>query len=227
MHNVAIDLHDLGHEVTGSDDEIYNPSRDRLESYGLLPEKMGWNTDRISSDIDAIILGKHARDDNPELKKALELNIPIYSFPEFISQNSKAARRVCIAGSHGKTSTTAMIMHVLRDRGLEFDYLVGDSLEGFGKMVKISDADILVVEGDEYPSSCIDNRAKMLHYNPDVSVITGITWDHINIYTTYEDYKNAFRQFLNQMDKQAVCFFDQTDQELLKMMAQELSLIHI
>ncbi len=221
MHNVAIDLQDMGHIVTGSDDEIYNPSRDRLASYDLLPDKMGWDAERITEDMDAIILGKHARDDNPELARAQALGLPIYSFPEFISKNSKATQRVCVAGSHGKTSTTAMIMHVLRHNGLDFDYLVGDSLEGFGKMVKISDADILVVEGDEYPSSCIDNRAKMIHYQPNISVITGLAWDHVNIYKTYEDYKDAFRSFLSLMERDAVCFFDQTDAELVKMMATE------
>ena len=221
MHNVAIDLQELGHDITGSDDEIYEPSRSRLADRGLLPDKTGWDEGRITSDIDAIILGKHAKSDNPELQRALQLNIPIYSFPEFISMNSKAEKRVCIAGSHGKTSTTSMIMHVLKYHDLEFDYLVGAQLEGFDKMVKISDADILICEGDEYPSSVLDDRAKMLHYKATISVITGMAWDHVNIYTTYDSYKQAFRDFLNTMPPEAVCFFDQSDDELNRMLQNE------
>ena len=221
MHNVAIDLLDMGHQVTGSDDEIYNPSRARLEEYGLLPSKMGWFPDQITEDIDTIILGKHAKSDNPELKKAIEFGIPILSFPEFIAQSTIAKHRVCVAGSHGKTTTTSMIMHALAYNNLEFDYLVGANLKGFKKMVKLSNADILVVEGDEYPSSCLDNRAKMLHYHPNISIITGLEWDHVNIYKTYEDYKASFRTFLSQMSSDAICFFDQTDEALRKMNLNE------
>lgn len=221
MHNVAIDLSDMGHHVTGSDDEIYEPSRSRLSERGLLPEEMGWNEARIDTSIDCIILGKHATIDNVELRKAQALDIPILSFPEFINQSSQASKRVAIAGSHGKTSTTSMIMHVLSDQGMAFDYLVGAQIKGFDKMVKLSDADILIVEADEYPSSCIDMRAKMLHYKPSLSVITGVAWDHVNIYKTYDSYKNVFREFLKQMEESAVCFFDQTDAELLAMMLYE------
>ena len=222
MHNVAIDLKDMGHIITGSDDEIYEPSRSRLQAKSLLPEEMGWHPEKIDVTLDAVILGKHARIDNPELKKAQELGIPIYSFPEFISKHSKAKRRVCIAGSHGKTSTTAMIMHVLRKMDMTFDYLVGAKLDGFEKMVKISDADVLICEGDEYPSSALDNRAKMLHYNADISVITGMAWDHVNIYKTYESYKDAFRRFLKSMPEHGVCFFDQSDEVLNHMMQNEI-----
>ncbi|MBT8233504.1 MAG: peptidoglycan synthetase [Bacteroidia bacterium] len=222
MHNVALDLADLGNEITGSDDEIYEPSKSRLLKKGLLPDKIGWDSDRIDDSIDAIILGKHARNDNPELLKAQSLGIPIYSFPEFVASKSKATKRVCISGSHGKTSTTAMIMHVLKYHDYDFDYLVGANLDGFDKMVKLSDSDILVVEGDEYPSSCLDMRAKMLHYRPNIAVITGIAWDHVNIYKTYKDYKNIFRDFLNGLQKDAICFFDQTDSDLNKMMINEV-----
>jgi len=218
MHNVAIDLKDLGHIVTGSDDEIYEPSLSKLKAHQLLPDKMGWDVSNISSSIDTIILGKHARKDNPELLRALELNIPVVSFPEFIAASSNATYKVCIAGSHGKTTTTSMIMHVLKYHGVEFDYLVGANLSGFEKMVKMSNADVLVVEGDEYPSSCLDNRAKMLHYQPNISVITGLAWDHVNIYTRYEDYKEVFHQFLLQMKIGDHVFFDQNDEALLAMM---------
>jgi UDP-N-acetylmuramate: L-alanyl-gamma-D-glutamyl-meso-diaminopimelate ligase len=222
MHNLAIDLKDLGYIITGSDDEIYDPSRSRLEKYGLLPSKMGWDASRITNDIDAVILGKHARKENPELIRALELGIPVMSFPEFIAANSSASTRVCIAGSHGKTSTTAMIMHVLRDLNYTFDYLVGAQLEGFEKMVSMSNEDILLVEGDEYPSSALDLRAKMWHYKPTIAVITGMAWDHVNIYKSYASYKQVFRDFLNTMIEQGICFFDQSDDELNAMMQQEI-----
>jgi len=221
MHNVAIDLAEMSNKITGSDDEIYEPSKSRLLTKGLLPDKMGWDANRITEDIDAIILGKHAKSDNPELLKALELGLPIYSFPEFVTSRSNAQKRVCISGSHGKTSTTAMIMHVLRLLDYDFDYLVGANLEGFDKMVKLSNSDILIVEGDEYPSSCLDDQAKMLHYKPNIAVITGMAWDHVNIYKTYEAYKDIFRDFLNGLEKDAVCFFDQTDAELNHMVLNE------
>ncbi len=221
MHNVAIDLKELGHKISGSDDEIYEPSKRRLNDHGLLPASMGWDVERINSGLDAVILGKHAKENNPELLRAEALNIPIFSFPEFISGNSKAKTRVCIAGSHGKTSTTAIIMHVCKYCNLEFDYLVGAQLEGFHKMVKLSNAEILICEGDEYPSSALDNRAKMLHYKANISVITGLAWDHVNIYKTYESYKEAFRDFLNTMPKRGICFYDQSDLDLNHMMINE------
>ena len=221
MHNVAIDLKDMGHTVTGSDDEIYEPSKSRLNGHGLMPSSIGWNPDLIEDAIDAIILGKHARYDNPELAKAKDLGIPIYSFPEFVKKTTTASIRVCVAGSHGKTSTTSMIMHVLKEYGINFDYLVGANIKGFDKMVRLSGSDILIVEADEYPSSSIDNRAKMLHYDPTISIITGIAWDHVNIYKTYDDYKQVFRDYINIMDQDTICFFDQSDEDLFKMMTLE------
>ena len=217
MHNLAIDLKDAGHKVTGSDDEIYEPSRSRLSEYGLLPSEMGWHPSRISEDIDVIILGKHAKSDNPELLKAIELGLPIMSFPEFVALHSKAQKKIAITGSHGKTTTTSMVMHVLKQEGLDFDYLVGAQIQGFQKMVRISGAPILIVEGDEYPSSCLDNRAKMLHYKADVSVITGVAWDHVNIYKTYADYLGIFENYLKQSPEGSKIFFDQTDENLTQL----------
>ena len=185
MHNLAIALHNTGHEVSGSDDEIYNPARDRLAKYGLLPEVMGWDAKRITKDLDCIILGMHARINNPELKKAQKLKIPVYSFPEYIYKESTKKKRVVVAGSHGKTTTTSMIMHVLRENKVKFDYLVGAQLEGFETMVQLSDAPVIILEGDEYLSSPIDRRPKILHYRPDVTIITGIAWDHINVCLLY------------------------------------------
>ena len=220
MHNVGIDLVDLGHHVTGSDDEIYEPSRSRLKAKGLLPDKMGWDVSRITADIDVIILGKHAKSDNPELAKAQALGLKVLSFPEFVSQTSTASQRVAITGSHGKTSTTAMIMYALKQEGIDFDYLVGAQIEGFGKMVRLSGSDILVVEGDEYPSSCLDDRAKMLHYKADISVVTGIAWDHVNIYKTFDAYKQIFKDYLLQTKEGDIIFFDMTDGDLVDTMVQ-------
>lgn len=217
MHNLAIDLLEMGHSVTGSDDEIYEPSRSRLKQKGLLPSQMGWDTSRISDEIDVVILGKHARLDNPELKRALDLGLKVVSFPEFVNENTNATHRLVITGSHGKTTTTSMIMHVLNDLDYDFDYLVGAQIKGFDKMVKLSGADILVVEGDEYPSSCLDDRAKMLHYNATATVITGVAWDHVNIYKTYNDYLAIFHSYLNNLDTGTKVYFDQTDKTLLDM----------
>ncbi|MCF8280555.1 MAG: peptidoglycan synthetase, partial [Bacteroidales bacterium] len=174
MHNLALALQKNGHFITGSDDEIYNPAKDRLETAGLLPEKFGWFPEKITPDLDFAILGMHARAENPELKKALEIGMKVYSFPEFIHEHSKDKKRVVVAGSHGKTTTTSMIMHVLRNVGLSFDYLVGAQLDGFETMVQLSDAPIMVIEGDEYLSSAIDQRPKFLHYRPHVTIITGV-----------------------------------------------------
>ncbi|MGB1217980.1 MAG: Mur ligase domain-containing protein, partial [Saprospiraceae bacterium] len=172
MHNLAIELYSKGHAITGSDDEIYNPSRSRLEKYGLLPNKMGWYPDEnITEDLDCVILGMHARKDNMELRRAKELNIPIYSFPQFIYERSKEKKRVVVGGSHGKTTTTSMIMHILKENQVDFDYMVGAQLEGFELMVRLSDAPIIILEGDEYLSSPIDRRPKFLHYRPDIAVV--------------------------------------------------------
>ncbi|MXV15957.1 UDP-N-acetylmuramate--L-alanine ligase [Hufsiella ginkgonis] len=198
MHNLAIALVKKGVEVTGSDDVIFEPSRSRLERYGLLPATMGWDTNNITADLDAVILGMHARPDNPELLKARELGLRIYSYPEYVYEQAKEKLRVVIGGSHGKTTITSMILHVLKANNKDIDYLVGAQLEGFETMVRITrDAPVMVIEGDEYLASPIDRRPKFHLYRADIGVISGIAWDHINVFPTFENYADQFRQFLD------------------------------
>ncbi len=215
MHNIAIALKNAGHQVTGSDDEIYNPSRARLKKAELLPKKMGWNPGNISSDLDYIILGMHARKDNPELKKAQELGIKIYSYPEFLYEMSKDKKRIIIGGSQGKTSTTSMIMWVLKKLKFDFDYLVGGNIKGFDLMVRFSDAPLIVLEGDEYLSSPIDLRPKFLHYKPHIAVITGIDWDHMNVFPTYDIYKNQFIKFIDSIEKNGTLIYFEKDSKVV------------
>lgn len=222
MHNIALELNDLGHQVTGSDDEIYNPSRQRLNEAGLLPAEMGWFPDRITMDLDFIILGMHARDGNPEIEKARELGIPLYSFPEFMYQHAKDKTRVVIAGSHGKTSTTSMIMYALKAAGIDFDYLVGGQIEGFEKMVRLSDAPLMVLEGDEYLSSALDRRPKMLHYKAHYAVITGIAWDHMNVFPTYDNYREQFDRFLQTIEPGGKVFCYEPDPEVQAMIERNI-----
>lgn len=196
MHNLALALHHKGFVVTGSDDEFFEPSKSRLAAHGLLPAENGWHPERITADIDAVILGMHATNDNPELEKARQLGLKVYSFPEYLYEQTKDKKRIVVGGSHGKTTTTSMIMHVLKTLGLKFDYMVGAQLEGFDTMVGLtSDAPIAVFEGDEYLSSALDRRSKFLHYRPDVAVVTGIAWDHINVFPTWDSYVGTFRSF--------------------------------
>lgn len=216
MHNLAIALHKKGYKVTGSDDEIVEPSKSRIASYGLLPEKFGWDTNRITSDIDAIILGMHARKDNPELLKAQEIGLKIYSYPEYIYEQSKNKKRVVIGGSHGKTSITSMILHVLKFLKINFDYMVGAQLEGFDTMVKITDAPIIVLEGDEYLSSPIDLRPKFHLYHPHVALISGIAWDHINVFPTFDNYVEQFSTFIKLIEKDGVLIYCKSDIEVNK-----------
>ena len=198
MHNMAIALKKKGYHITGSDDEIFEPSKSRLKKNGLLPEKTGWHTEKITKKLDAIILGMHAKKDNPEIKKAQELNIPIFSYPEYIYKQSKNKKRIVIGGSHGKTTITAMILHVLRSLDFNYDYMIGAQLEGFETMVKLTkDAPIIILEGDEYLSSVIDRRPKFHIYKPHIAEITGIARDHINVFPTFEIYKDQFRIFKN------------------------------
>jgi UDP-N-acetylmuramate: L-alanyl-gamma-D-glutamyl-meso-diaminopimelate ligase len=220
MHNLALELQQLGHEVSGSDDEIFDPARSRLEQAGLLPESLGWHPERINTTIDQIILGMHARADNPELLRARALGLQIYSFPEYLYEHSRNKKRVVVAGSHGKTSTTAMIMHVLRHRGIDFDYLVGSQLEGFERMVRMSNAPLVVLEGDEYLTSPLDPTPKFLHYRPHLAVITGISWDHINVFPTRELYHEQFRKFLDSMESDATVVWYAGDSVLREMMAE-------
>lgn len=202
MHNLAIALHLKGYEITGSDDEIFNPAKGRLEKYGLLPDSIGWNPDKINDSLDAVILGMHAREDNPELLKAKELGLKVYSYPEFLYEQSKDKLRIVIGGSHGKTTITAMILHVLQYHHVDCDYMVGAQLDGFEVMVKLShEAKIMVMEGDEYLTSPIDRRSKFHLYKPNVGIISGIAWDHINVFPKFEMYVDQFRIFAEMIDK--------------------------
>lgn len=197
MHNLALELKALGNEVTGSDDEIFDPAKSRLEAAGILPEAFGWFPEKIAKNIDAIILGMHAKSDNPELLKAQELGLEIFSFPEFIYHHAQDKMRIVIAGSHGKTTSTAMLMHILKKNNLNADYLVGSLLPGFERMVRLSDAPIMIIEGDEYLTSPIDRTPKFWHYKPQFSMITGIAWDHINVFPTFENYIEQFDSYLD------------------------------
>lgn len=214
MHNMALALHSMGYKVSGSDDEIFEPALSRLKDKGLLPEKFGWDDSRISPDIDFIILGMHARADNPELIKAKYLGLKIYSFPEYVYEHSKNKTRIVVGGSHGKTSTTAMIMHVLHQKNIEFDYLVGSQLEGFERMVKLSHAPIIVIEGDEYLTSALDLKPKFHWYKPHTAILTGIAWDHINVFPTYEFYVEQFRIFIDSIEPNGTLIYCSEDKDL-------------
>lgn len=211
MHSLAIALKMKGLVVTGSDDNIYNPSRQRLEEHNLLPEKMGWDENKITEDLDAVILGMHAQEENPELIKAKNLGIPIYSFPAYIRKQSDDKQRIIVAGSHGKTTITAMIMHVLKYAGRDFDYVVGAHLEGFNNIVKLSDAPIIIIEGDEYFSSALDKTPKFLNYEHHIGLISGIAWDHINAYKTVDEYVKQFEIFANATPKGGTLIFCEED----------------
>ncbi len=213
MHNLAIALKQKGFQVSGSDDIIYDPAKTNLDNHNLLPS-MGWNTDVITSDIDIIILGMHAKEDNPELLKARELGILIQSFPEFIASESRDKKRIVIAGSHGKTTTTAMIMHVLSKHNLDFDYLVGSSIDGFDLSVRISDAPLIIIEGDEYLSSPLDMKSKFLWYNPHISIITGIAYDHINVFPTFDLYLDTFLKYMDSHTKDGHFFWFEKDEHI-------------
>ena len=216
MHNLAIALHKKGNKVTGSDDAILEPSKSRLAKHGLLPIKFGWFRQNIGADIDAVILGMHAKADNPELLEAQKLGIPIYSYPEYISKQCVNKQRIVIAGSHGKTSITAMILHVLKGLKVNADYLVGAQLEGFDTMVKLSDAPIVVLEGDEYLSSPIDRKPKFLWYKPHIAVISGIAWDHINVFPTFDNYVQQFEAFVQSILPDGQLFYYKNDAHLNK-----------
>ena len=215
MHNLALALQQQGYTITGSDDEIYEPSRSRLAQHGLLPAEMGWSPANVHAGLDAVIVGMHARRDNPELAKAQELGLPIYSYPEYIYRQSQQKQRVVIAGSHGKTTITSMILHVLKYHNRTFDYLVGAQVDGFETMAKLTpDAPIIIIEGDEYASSPIDPRPKFLHYQPHIALISGIAWDHVNIYPTWEEYVDQFELLAEGMPKAGILIFDETDNML-------------
>lgn len=221
MHNLAIALQSNGHKISGSDDEIFEPSKSRLIKYGLLPEKVGWNPEILSNSIDVVILGMHAKADNPELIKAQELGLTIYSYPEFLYFHSKDKKRVVIGGSHGKTTITGMVMHVLKKYNHKFDYLVGSKLEDFDVMVQLSeDAPVMIFEGDEYLTSPIDRRPKFHWYKAHIALLSGIAWDHINVFPTFENYIDQFRIFIDLIEKDGTLIYN-TDDEVLKELIEE------
>lgn len=212
MHNLALAMHQKGDVVTGSDDVIFEPSKSRLQKKGLLPQEFGWFAQNITSDIDAVILGMHAKADNPELLKAQELGLKIYSYPEFIYQQSKNKTRVVIGGSHGKTTITAMVLHVMNYHDIEIDYLVGAQLEGFDQMVHLTgDNEFILIEGDEYLSSPIDPRPKFHLYQPNIALLSGIAWDHINVFPTMEIYIEQFKEFIGKIVNGGILVYNQED----------------
>ncbi len=223
MHQLAIALLRKGFEITGSDDEIHNPAKANLEQVGLMPEAIGWHPERITPELDGVILGMHAKANNPELLKAQELGIKIYSFPEYIYEVAKDKKRVVIAGSHGKTTTTAMVMHVLKECGLAFDYMVGAQVAGFEHAVQLSDAPLIILEGDEYPASVIEKRPKIHFYQPHISVLTGIAWDHVNVFPTFENYKEQFEIYLNGFANDSLLIFNAEDEEVKQLSLKYLT----
>ena len=215
MHNLALALHNKGYQVTGSDDEIFEPSKSRLNAKGLLPESYGWFPEKIKANLDAIVLGMHAKADNPELLKAQELGLKIYSYPEFLYEQSKNKTRVVIGGSHGKTTITSMILHVMHYHNRDVDYMVGAQLEGFDVMVKLTETnDFMVLEGDEYLSSPIDRRPKFHLYKPNIALLSGIAWDHINVFPTYDNYVEQFRIFVDSIVNGGSITYNEEDPEV-------------
>ncbi|TDQ30064.1 UDP-N-acetylmuramate--L-alanine ligase [Tenacibaculum caenipelagi] len=215
MHNLAIALQQKGYQITGSDDTIHDPSKTRLANRGLLPETFGWFPEKITTDLDAIILGMHAKKDNPELLKAQELGVKIYSYPEFLYEQSKDKTRVVIGGSHGKTTITSMILHVLNYHDREVDYMVGAQLEGFDTMVHLTEKnEFIVLEGDEYLSSPIDMRPKFHLYKPNIALLSGIAWDHINVFPTFENYVEQFSVFTDSLTNGGIMVYNEEDEVL-------------
>ena len=218
MHNLAIALSRKGANVTGSDDEIFEPSRTRLEKQGILPDTIGWFPEKINAQLDAVILGMHARADNPELLRAKELGLDIYSYPEYLYEQSKNKTRVVIGGSHGKTTITSMLLHVVNALGMNVDYMVGAQLEGYDCMVKLTEeANVMILEGDEYLSSPIDRRPKFHLYKPDVAIISGIAWDHINVFPTFENYIEQFDTFCSLISENGTLIYNVDDEEVNKL----------
>ena len=224
MHNLALALHNKGYQVTGSDDAIFEPSKSRLEKKGLLPAEMGWFPEKITEGIEAIILGMHAKADNPELLKAQELGLKIYSYPEFLYEQSKNKTRVVVGGSHGKTTITSMILHVMHYHNIEVDYMVGAQLEGFDTMVHLThENDFIVLEGDEYLSSPIDRRPKFHLYQPNIALLSGIAWDHINVFPTFDNYVEQFEIFVNQITKGGILVYNEEDATVKKVAKEAIN----
>lgn len=217
MHNMAIAMKLKGNTVTGSDDEILEPSKSRLAKHGLLPSEMGWRPEVITKDIDEVILGMHARADNPELIRAQELGLKIYSYPEYLYEQSKTKTRVVIGGSHGKTSITAMVLHVVKQAGIDSDYMVGAQLAGFETMVKVTpEAKFIVLEGDEYLASPVDRRPKFHLYHPHLALLSGIAWDHINVFPTFDIYIEQFKIFIDLIEQNGTLVYCEADEVLKK-----------
>ena len=214
MHNLALALQNNGYIITGSDDEIMEPSYSRLDAAGILPEKVGWFPEKIVAELDGVILGMHARADNPELIRAQFMDIPVFSFPEFLYEHSKNKQRIVIGGSHGKTTITAMILHVLRLLDYDFDYMVGAKIEGFDTMVRLSDAPLIILEGDEYLSSPVDRRPKFHLYKATIGLISGIAWDHINVFPTFENYLQQFKIFADNISPNGTLIYCFNDNEV-------------
>lgn len=220
MHNLALALHAKGYEVTGSDDEIFEPAASRLAKAGLLPEKVGWFPEKVHPGLDAVILGMHSKANNPELLQAQKYNLKIYSFPEYLYLQSVRKQRVVIAGSHGKTTITSMILHVLQHADIDVDFMVGALIPGFDVMVKISEsARWMVLEGDEYLSSAIDRVPKFWHYHPNIAVLSGIGWDHVNVFPTFDFYLEQFREFVRRIPQDGTLVYNAQDEEVCKIVS--------
>ena len=216
MHQLALALQRAGNHVTGSDDDIADPAKSNLAAAGLLPQELGWHPERISEKTDAVVLGMHAKEGNPELVRAQQRGVPVYSFPEYVYEVSKDKQRVVVAGSHGKTTVTSMIMHVLR-KHRRFDFLVGARVPGFESSVQLSDAPVIVLEGDEYPASAVERRPKIHFYHPHISVLTGIAWDHVNVFPTYENYLEQFAIYLRGIEEGSELIYNREDPEVVKL----------
>ncbi|HEY4965204.1 MAG TPA: Mur ligase family protein [Puia sp.] len=223
MHQLAIALARKGYRITGSDDEIFEPARANLAKQGILPAETGWKPEKIHAGLDAVILGMHAKEDNPELLKARQLNLKIYSFPEYIFQESRDKIRVVIGGSHGKTTTTSMIMHVLKGAGKDFDYMVGARLPGFEYSVSITNAPVIICEGDEYPASVLEKRPKFHFLFPHIAVLTGIAWDHINVFPSFDFYLEQFRIFIRMIESRGLLIYNEEDHLLKELVSREAS----
>lgn len=227
MHNLALALKDQGHEVSGSDDQIYEPARSRLTHAGILPKEEGWDPQKIHRGIDFVILGMHAKAGNPELEAAQSMGIPVYSFPEYVGKVFQGKKQIVIGGSHGKTTTTAMLMHIFKSLDLDFDYLVGAQLDGFRTMVRLSDAPFALIEGDEYLSSCLDVQPKFMHYNPTVLILTGVAWDHYNVFPKFELYLEAFQKRIDSLQEGSHLVYYAGDPHLSTMAQRVNSRYHV
>ena len=221
MHQLTLALHRQGHGVSGSDDEINDPARTNLRIAGLLPDEYGWFPEKITRELDAVVLGMHAKADNPELKRAQELSIPVYSLPQYVYEAAKDKQRIVVAGSHGKTTITSMIMHALQAAGKDFDYLVGAKVQGFESSVRLSEAaPLMVLEGDEYPASAVEKKPKIFFYHPHISILSGLEWDHVNVFPTREIYLDQFRHYLRMMEVGATLFYNSAESAVCDLVAE-------